>query len=143
LITTKPKHYKSKYTKLSGSSRDEVYKKARQVYEQEKAKSKRHPYVRSAYFKAKVFLELFWIHNAQKSRGEQLRRLRYYQCAIDLIKNSRNVPAERLNPNGNRERVFRFYGLTKDSEEFWVQIKEEKRTKGKYMMSIVPPVRNQ
>ena len=140
-MISEPKYYQSKNIKLSGSSLNEVSAKARKIFNLEKSKSKRRPYVRSAYFGAKVFLELFWVHNAQKSRGEQLRRLRYYQCAIDLLKSSRHAPVEKLNPNGNHEKVFRFYGLTKDGEEFWVQVKEDKQTKGKYMMSIVPPKR--
>jgi hypothetical protein len=133
------KYFQSKYVKLAGSNYDEVYARARQIYDQIKAKSKRQPYIRSAYFGTKIFLELFWIHNAQKHRGERLRRLRYYQCALDLLQHSRFAPVEKRNPNGNHERVFRFYGKTKSGEEFWVQVKEDKKTKGKYMMSIVPP----
>ncbi|MDR0875831.1 MAG: hypothetical protein LBN12_06440 [Clostridiales Family XIII bacterium] len=97
------KYFQSKYVKLTGSSYDEVYARARKMYDQIKAKSKRQP------------------------------------CALDLLQHSRLAPVEKRNPNGNHERVFRFYGRTKGGEEFWVQVKEDKKTKGKYLMSIVPP----
>jgi hypothetical protein len=132
-------YFHSKYAKLSGSDYSEVYSKARAIYDGLKSKTKRQPYIRSTYFKSKVFLEMFWIHNAQKYRGERMRRLRYYRCAIDLLQNSHIAPDEKLNPNGNHEKVFRFYGRAKSGDEFWVQVKEDKKTKGKYMMSIVPP----
>jgi hypothetical protein len=139
MANREPTYFQSKYDKLPGSDYSEVYAKARAIYNDIKSKTKRQPYIRSTYFKTKVFLELFWVHNAQKYRGERARRLRYYRCALDLLRNSNIAPDERFNPNGNHEKVFRFYGKTKGGDEFWVQVKEDKKTKGKYMMSVVPP----
>lgn len=58
-----------------------------------KDKTKRTPYVRSVYFKKeKVFLNIFWSHLYQKQDRDRTRRLKYFECAIDLIKNSRCSP---------------------------------------------------
>ncbi|KKT71974.1 MAG: hypothetical protein UW66_C0017G0012, partial [Candidatus Moranbacteria bacterium GW2011_GWF1_44_4] len=55
--------YQTKAKKLSGTDFQEVNRKAHEIYTQIKKKSKRRPYVRSAYFrKEKIFLELFWKH---------------------------------------------------------------------------------
>lgn len=45
----------------------EVHKEAKNFYDKIKSKTKRKPYVRSAYFgKEKVLLDLFWIHLYEK-----------------------------------------------------------------------------
>ncbi len=124
---------------MSGTSYSEVYKKAWQVYLTEKKKSRRRAYVRSAYFnKEKIFLDIFWSHLKQKKMKDRFRRLKFYQCAIELLKKCRNHPVT-VQDDGNLVDVLhRFYGQTSDGEKFVVQIKENKRNRGKYFVSVFP-----
>jgi hypothetical protein len=132
------KYYQSKCTCISGDNYADKERKARQVYNEIAAKTKRMPYVRSAYFKReKVFLKLFWNHLAQKRLADRSRRIIYYRPAIDLIRNSRVAP-EITNLDMSREVYYRFYGRTADGKEFIVQIKQNK-SGGKYHMSVFPP----
>ncbi len=123
----------------SGSDFEEVYPPARRLYNQIKAQTKRRPYVRASYFrKDKVFLELFWVHLNQKSRKERTKRLKYYGCGIALLRLTRQDPTTRVNPNKPSEHMHRFAGITIDGELFYVQIKENCRTRRKDLMSIFP-----
>lgn len=128
--------YQTKNKKLSGTSYIEVRKKAMATFNQIKSRTKRKPYIRSAYFKGqKIFFDYFWKHLYQKSPKEKFTRLKYFNCAIDLVKNSRNKPLEQINRNKKTETLYRFAGLTRDKELFYVQIKENRRSKRKYFMS--------
>ena len=134
------KVYKTKSVKLSGTDFHEVYQKAFGSYQQIKKKTKRRPYVRSAYFnKSKIFLELFWRHLFEKKNWrDRSRRSKYFPCAIELIKNSRIDPVSKENPNRPSEILHRFTGITKDNDSFYVQIKEDKRRGEKWFMSVFP-----
>lgn len=133
--------YKSKFGKLPGSNYGEVRKKAEAVFKQIKSKTKRRPYVKSAYFnKQKIFFDYFWIHLIQKKPQERYARLKYFEAAVDVIKNSRNTPVSKQNPNRNNEILHRFFGLTKNKELFYIQIKEDKKSGHKYFMSCFPPL---
>jgi len=128
--------YRTKINKLSGTSYIEVRKEALIIFNKIKKKTKRKPYIRSAYFnKQKIFFDYFWIHLHQKNPRERFKRLKYFEAAIDLIKNSRNKPIFKQNPNKKTEIIYRFAGLIKNKEKFYVQIKENTRSKRKYLMS--------
>lgn len=132
--------FRSKYRVLSGSSYNELERKARKIHNEIAKRTKRSVYVRSAYFnKEKIFIELFWSHLNQKSKRDRGRRLRYYQSAIDLLKNNQFNPETKPNPNGKYEIVHRFMGMTSNDEIYYVQIKEDKRTNRKYFISVFPP----
>lgn len=134
------KVYQTKVKRLSGTDYREIHSRALNIYRQIKAKTKRRPYIRSAYFKKdKVFLDYFWQHLWQKNWRDRVRRLKYYPCALDLIKNSRVEPISKQNPNKPTEILHRFAGFTKNKELFFVQIKEDKKTDQKSLMSIFPP----
>lgn len=134
------KVYQSKYGKLAGTSYGELERKACKLHNTIVKMTKRNAYVRSTYFKKdKIFLTLFWSHLNQKTRRDRKRRLKYYECAIDLLRNSPHEPETKVNPNGKNELVHRFAGLTKDGDLFYVQVKEDKRTDNKYFMSVFPP----
>lgn len=61
------KAYQTKTAKLSGTDFHEVHKKAFAIYQKIAKKTKRRPYIRSAYFKKeKIFLTLFWPHLHEK-----------------------------------------------------------------------------
>ena len=132
--------YKSKLTTIPGTSFDEVYDSAFYFYKKLKSKTRRKPYVRSVYFKKdKVFLELFWNHLFEKLNWrDRLRRLKFFPCAIDLIKNSRQKPIIKENPNNKSEILYRFKGISKDNEEFFVQIKQGKNSNKKWFISVFP-----
>ena len=135
------KVYQTKTAKLTGTDFREVYQKAFGQYRQIKRKTKRRPYIRSAYFnKDKIFLELFWHHLREKQNfRDKIRRMRYFPCAIELIQNSRFRPASVKNYNRSSEILHRFIGVTRDDDLFFVQIKENKKTGNKWLISIFPP----
>ena len=132
--------YQTKIRKLTGTDFREVHQKAFDFYRQLKRKTKRRPYIRSAFFqKQKIFLELFWHHLFEKKNWrDRVRRLKYFPCAIELIQHSRFEPASKENPNKPSEILHRFAGRTKDGDLFFVQIKENKRTSQKWLISVFP-----
>ena len=131
--------YQTKIKKLPETNYSEVRKHALFILKQIKKRTKRKPYIRSAYFnKQKVFFDYFWIHLAQKNLREKIRRIKYFPCAIDLIKNSKVVPISIENADSRNEILHRFAGKTKDKKIFFVQIKENKKSDKKYFMSCFP-----
>ena len=112
------KIYKTKTDKLTGTDFHEVNQKASVLYQKIKRKSKRRPYVRSTYFnKDKVFLGLFWQHLFDKPNWrDRVRRLKYFPCAIELIKNTKFEPISKENPNKQAEILHRFAGATKAND---------------------------
>lgn len=134
------KSYQTKAKKFTGSDFREVHKKAFGLYKQIKKKSKRRPYIRSVYFKKdKIFLELFWQHLFDKPNWrDRMRRLKYFPCAIELIRHSHFEPESKENPNRRTEILHRFGGVTKEKDMFFVQIKEDKRTGQKFLISVFP-----
>ncbi len=134
------KVYQVKASVFPGTDYEEVYPLARKLYNKIKAQTKRQPYVRSAYFKReKVFIELFWVHLNQQNRKQRNKRLKYYACGIELVRNSQQEPVTKKNPNKPNELLHRFAGVTKSGDLFYVQIKENVKTKRKDLMSIFPP----
>ncbi len=123
------KAYSVKSLKISGTKYSEVFKKAFSLYQAIQKKSKRKPYLRSAYFdKEKIFLGIFWSHLQDKHHKERARRLKYFPCALDLIKNSKFDPSSKENKDKKSEILHRFTGITIEKEIFFVQIKENKRS---------------
>ena len=134
------KVYKTRVSKLSGSDYKEVNKKAFGLYAEIRKKTKRRPYVRSAYFnKSKIFIELFWLRIWQNQNfRDKIRRIKYFPCAIELIRKSKLDPSSKQNPNKPTEILHRFAGTTKENDLFYVQIKEDKKTGEKWLMSAFP-----
>ena len=132
--------YKSKLSQYPGSSYEELVRQARIDYHAiHRLTPRRKPYIKSKYFgKEKVFVNLFWEHLNQKSRNDRRRRLKLFACAIDLIRNSREKP-EIIHEAGRPKEIFyRFQGASNDNKLYVVQIKENKKTKRKYFMSVFP-----
>lgn len=131
--------YQTKTKKFPGTDYREIHSQVLSIFRRIKSKTKRRPYVRSAYFKKqKIFFDYFWKHLWQKSWKERTKRLKFFLCAIELIQNSHQEPVSIQNPNKKSEILHRFAGLTKDKELFVVQVKEDKKTDRKYLMSIFP-----
>lgn len=122
-----------------GSSWEDVYPPARDLYNRIKAQTKRQPYIRAAYFhKDKVFIELFWVHLNQKSMKERRKRLKYYAAGIELLRTTRLQPESKKNPNKSSEVLHRFGGITQQGDLFYIQIKENTKTSRKDLMSVFP-----
>ena len=132
--------YTVKASKFSGTSYSEIERQARKLHNTIAKQTKRNAYIRSTYFKKnKIFIKLFWEHLNQKPRKDRKRRLKYYACAIELLRHTPHTPETRQNPNGRNELVHRFAGITKEGEEFYVQVKENKANDDKYLISVFPP----
>jgi len=132
-------YYKTHKKKLTGTHSERMMKNVTKEYKKISNKSKRRPYIRSAYFdKQKIFLGIFWQHLYQKNLRDKARRLALFPCAIELIEKSKYAPTTKENPNKKGELLHRFAGSTPDNEIFFVQIKEDKKTKQKYFISAFP-----
>ncbi len=132
-------YYKSAKSKISGTSFSEVRDGAERTFRAIKSRTKRSPYVRSKYFRGeKIFLNIFWSHLFEKGEKDRTRRLKFYDCAIDLMRNSSQSPVTRENFKNKDELLHRFYGKSKGGQAYIVQIKENKRTKRKDLISIYP-----
>ena len=130
--------YKTKIKKLGATRYSEVAKQARNLFKSIRGNTKRQPHIKSAFFHGeKIFLNFFWSHLSQKPPAERFKRLQYLSCGIDLITNSRLSPIVTQSPD-KPEMLYRFEGQTADGEIFFVQVKENVKTKRKYLMSVFP-----
>jgi hypothetical protein len=129
--------YQTKSKKIAGTNLTEVYKNSEKLFKNIARKTKRRPYVRSAYFKKeKIFFDYFWNHLRQKVPKERFRRLKFFEASVELIINSRNKPT--IEPSLKKNEIlYRFSGITAEKKPFYVQIKEDRR-KRKYFMSCFP-----
>ena len=131
--------YRSKVYLLPGTNLAEVTKQAHRILHDLERRTRRKPYVRSAYFgKRKIFFDYFWNHVQQKIAPERYRRFKLLPSAIDLIRYSRNQPTSLPNPHKRTERLHRFLGVTREGHLFAVQIKENLRSGRLYFMSCFP-----
>ena len=74
----------------------------------------------------------------QKSLKERYKRLKYFEASLDVIRDSRYNPEIRQNPHKKSEVFYRFGGMTRDGTCFYVQIKENVKTRTKQCMSVFP-----
>lgn len=133
------KTFQSKYSSIPGSSYKELLPIVKREYKKIENLTKRQPYLRSEYFtKDKVFLSSFWTHLMQKNFKQRTLRLKLFNAAIDLMRNSR-CESETIFKKDDRSVILhRFYGITKDGVKYCVQVKQEKRTGRKDFMSVYP-----
>ena len=135
----KSEPYCVKAKPFSGTRYADVAPQARALLRLIARRTKRRPYIRSAYFRNdKIFFTYFWSHISQKAWRDRARRLRYLPCAVELIQKSRNTPTTKDNPNNRNEALHRLEGITSGGQRFTVQIKENKRTGRKELMSVFP-----
>lgn len=131
--------YQTKAKKLPGTSYREIESAARKIYNVERKRTKRNAYVRSSYFKNdKIFLTRFWNHISEKRQRDRKRRLKYFPCALDLVRHAKVEPVTKENPNKRHELLHRFAGVTANKEVFFVQITEDKKSGRKYLISVFP-----
>ena len=74
----------------------------------------------------------------KKNFTDLMRRMKFYPCALELIKNSSFQPISKENPNKSSEILHRFAGKTPENELFFVQIKEQKNSNKKWLISVFP-----
>jgi hypothetical protein len=131
--------YHTKIKPIPGTNYREVYPRAWALYKQIASKTKRRPYIRSAYFnKEKVFIDRFWTHIRQKNMRDRARRLKEYPCGLDLIQNSKMAPVSEQDGKLTRKRWYRFSGKNGNLKVFFIQIKENRKTGEKDLMSVFP-----
>ena len=131
--------YKTKAKRLSGTRYREIYDEAFSLYGYITKRTKRRPYVRSTCFRGeKVFIDLFKKHLHEKNWRDRARRLRFFPAAIELIRYGTIKPETKRNPNIPSEILHRFTGMTADGHIFYVQIKEDRRTGNKSLLSVFP-----
>lgn len=132
--------YKTKSRKLPGTHWRKVINDAVTVYKKIINKTKRRPYIRSAYFdKEKIFLGLFWHHLHEKTNiRDKTRRLKFFSCAMELIQNSKCKPTTQNSKEEQNIRLHRFAGISADGDHFFVQIKENIDSDQKWLISIFP-----
>ena len=135
--------YQTKSNKLTGTNYEEARKNAMIIYDKISKKTRGKVYIRSAFFrdnkkKQKIFFDYFWIHLSQKGPKERVKRLHYFAATVELLRKSRNKPSIQENPHKKGEVLYRFIGLTKNRELFCVQVKENKKTRQKFLMSCFP-----
>lgn len=132
--------YTTKVGVIAGTSYAEVMRVARREYHTiQKLTPRRQAYVRSRYFrKDKIFINQYWEHLHQKNAADRLRRLKFFTCAIDVIRNCTVAPTTLQNPSKADESLHRYTAQTKDGVEFFVQIRENKITGRKDFMSVFP-----
>lgn len=134
------KIFLSSCRRLRGTSLVELTKQARKEFHSiQKLTPRRQPYIRSRYFeKDKIFISQFWDHLRTKERADKVRRLRFYSCAIDLLRNTFVAPEITQNPDNSNELLHRFLGKSADGERYYVQVKENRKSGRKDFMSTFP-----
>ncbi len=132
--------HRVKARRIAGTQWSEVLKSAMDLYKHIHRRSKRRPYVRSAYFqKEKIFLDYFWRHVHEKANfRDKIRRVKLYPCALELIQQTRFDPDTKEHPHDRSHLLHRFHGQTPDGALFIVQIKQDKRTNEKWFLSVFP-----
>lgn len=134
-----PQSYQNHVGLLPGTRYADLAPQARAILKNLARRTKRQLYVRSIYFnKQKVFFSYFWDHLSQKPPGERARRLRYLPAALEVIKKSPHHPYTTESTTKKRFLFHRFLGTTPAGDRFYVQIREDKRTNRKELMSIFP-----
>ena len=126
-----------KTSTVKGTNYPEIYKKLLTFIKHIQIKTQ--TICRSKYFEnQKIFLELFWIHLHQKNKNERERRVSLFPVAVEFISNSKSEPILTAKGVKSSEIFYRFTAVTKDTQIFFIQIKENKKSGQKWLMSIFP-----
>lgn len=133
------KPYRVKTKPLSGHNYPDIIPQARRIFRALQKQTHRRPYVRSAYFdKQKIFFDYFWQHMEEKVIADRVRRLRYFPCALELLRNTRHDPITFIDPTQPNMLVHRFLGIAGNGSRFWVLVKENRKTNRKQLLSLFP-----
>lgn len=131
--------YRCKTKPFGGTQYVQIAPQARVAFKVHQKRTKRRPYIRSVYFnKEKIFFDFFWQHMSQKSLPDRARRLKYFSCALELLRECHHDPETFIDSAQSHIIRHRFVGIAPDGVEFFVQVKEDKRTNRKQLISIFP-----
>lgn len=131
--------YKTKAHPIPGTRYADVAPQARALLRTIERRTKRRPYLRSAYFKKdKIFLTYYWKHLSQLKTYQRTRRLKYLPCAIELLRKSRHQPERYRKREQEKEVYYRFFGISPNGIEFVVQVKGNEKTNRKELLSVFP-----
>jgi hypothetical protein len=129
-------YFKIKTLPFTGSSRQELFKKARRHYKNIITNPRRKPAVRCKVLGGeKVFLDMFWQYIGVKNSGDRGRRVAFFGCGIELIKNTNYKPETTTDPN-SKQKYLQLGGVTPNGQKFVVHIKKD--NKHNYYMSVFP-----
>lgn len=131
--------YQCKTKPLPGHRFTDIIPQARRLFRSLQKQTKRRPYIRSAYFnKDKIFFDFFWQHMQQKAVIDRARRLRYFPCALELLRSTRHDPITFMDPTQPNKFVHRFLGEASGNQKFWALIKEDRKSNKKQLLSLFP-----
>lgn len=127
--------YRCKSGLIPGHNYVTIVKIARRIFNDAVGKTKRRPYIRSAYFKGeKIFLDNFWPHLIQKNPKDRFRRLQLLKAGLELLRCSKREPIFAQRNELGHEAFYRFLGKVA-GQFFVVQIKEDLKRRQKFFMS--------
>ena len=122
---------------LAGHRFIAIIPEVRRIFRTIQKRTKRKPYVRSAYFgKNKIFFDFFWQHMQEKLPSDRARRLIYFPCAIELLRNSRYDPETFIDSRYPNVIKHRFKGVTPDGKQFGVVVHEDRKTDKKQLLTM-------
>ncbi|MBN2096059.1 hypothetical protein JW752_01530 [Candidatus Peregrinibacteria bacterium] len=108
---------------------------ARRIFNELHSNKRKRPFVKSAYFGEKIFLDNFWPHLNQKNPTDRKRRLKFFECAIEFIENSKGKPIYEQKDELKKEALYRFVGRVGD-RYFVIQVKADLKRGQKFLMSV-------
>lgn len=124
---------------LTGHKYADIMPQIRQIFRALQRQTKRRTYVRSAFFKKdKIFFDYFWIHINQKLKHDRTRRLRFFACALELLRVSKNPPRTFIKKELPNVIYHEFLGQARDGSRFAVIIKQHRDSGKKYLLSLFP-----
>jgi hypothetical protein len=130
-------YFKIKTRPIPGTNLKEVTKKMMLAFHDIEKRTKRRPSIKCKVLgNDKIFIGEYIAHQGQKMRIDKLRRLKFFPCAIDLIKNTTEKPTEKVLRSG--EVLYRLYGIAGNGQKFIVQISQNPKTGNKRLMSSFP-----
>lgn len=136
-----PRLFSCKTQPLKGHRFVEIMPQARQAFRALQRKTKRRPHVRSAYFnKDKIFFDFFWHHMQRKSVVDRARRLKYFPCALEVLRQSRQDPGtfvDKYQPNVIKHE---FQGKAPDGMTFSIIVQQDRKKGEKQLLSIYPRI---
>lgn len=131
--------YRCKAAPLRGHRFVDIMPQVRKEFRTLQKRTKRRPHVRSDYFKKnKIFFDYFWQHMQRKSVVDRARRLKYFPCALEVLRKSRHNPTTFVDINQPDIIKHEFVAIAPDGVRFSVIIQEDRKTDKKQLLSLYP-----
>jgi hypothetical protein len=78
---------------------------------------------------------MFWQYIGFKNAGDRGRRVAYFGCGVELIRNTNCKPEMKIDPN-SKQKLIQLGGVTPSGQKFIVHIKRD--SNHYYFMSVFP-----